>query len=247
MDSKAAIVTGASSGIGTAIVEAMVEAGYAVMAAGRDRRRSERLAELGQNVRVWVGDITTAPACRDLVDRCIAEFGRLDVLVNNAGIYRRANVEDTTDADWRDTLSVNLDAPFYLSRAALPELRRRRGVILNIASDWGLVGGKTAVAYCASKGGLVLMTKAMAIDHAAEGIRINAICPGDVETPMLYEGADLRGMSDDEALREAEALSPTGRVTTAAEVAALAVYLASDVAAQITGAAIPIDGGNTAA
>jgi len=247
VEAKVAIVTGASSGIGTAVVEAFVAGGYRVMAAGRNPERTDALLELGPAIRTWIGDIGFPECCADLVSDCVRDFGRLDVLVNNAGIYRRATAEETTDADWRETLTVNLDAPFYLSRAALPELRRSRGVILNIASDWGLVGGRSAVAYCASKGGIVLMTKAMAIDHAAEGIRINAICPGDVETPMLYEGAALRGLSGEEALREAAESSPTGRVTAAAEVAALALFLASEVAAQITGAAIPIDGGNTAA
>ena len=135
---------------------------------------------------------------------------------------------------------------FYLSREALPHIRKTRGVILNIASDWGLEGGREAVAYCASKGGVVLMTKAMALDHAHEGIRINAICPGDVETPMLYAEAAARGVGPVEGLEEASRLSPTGRVTSAGEVAALVIFLASDAAAQITGAAIPIDGGNTA-
>jgi meso-butanediol dehydrogenase/(S,S)-butanediol dehydrogenase/diacetyl reductase len=122
-----------------------------------------------------------------------------------------------------------------LSREAIPHLRKSKGAILNIASDWGLVGGKEAVAYCASKGGVVLMTKAMALDHAKEGIRVNAICPGDVETPMLYAEGAARGLAPQEAVREADRLSPTGRVTTSEE-----------VAAQITGAAIPIDGGNSA-
>jgi meso-butanediol dehydrogenase/(S,S)-butanediol dehydrogenase/diacetyl reductase len=128
----------------------------------------------------------------------------------------------------------------------LPHIRQSQGVILNIASDWGLEGGQRAVAYCASKGGVVMMTRAMALDHAHEGIRINAICPGDVETPMLYAEGAARGIGAEEALKEAARISPTGRVTSADEVAALVVFLASDVAAQINGAAIPIDGGNTA-
>ena len=113
-------------------------------------------------------------------------------------------------------MAINLNAPFYLSREAMPHLRETKGAILNIASDWGLVGGKEAVAYCASKGGIVLMTKAMALDHAHEGVRVNAICPGDVETPMLYaegaaRGLGLRGV----AVRAASKASPTGKVTTA--------------------------------
>jgi len=168
------------------------------------------------------------------------------VLVNNAGIYRPADAEHTTDDLWQETLEINLSAAFWLSRAAMPHLRERRGVIINMASDWGLQGGREAVAYCASKGGMVLMTRAMALDHALEGVRVNAICPGDVDTPMLYEAGAAHGLSAADALAECEAESPTGRVTSAADVASLVVYLASDAATQITGAAISIDGGNTA-
>jgi NAD(P)-dependent dehydrogenase (short-subunit alcohol dehydrogenase family) len=243
---KVALVTGASSGIGTAVAIKFATHGYAVMAAGRDPQRTHALAGKHDAIQTWTGDLVTSAACAELMDACIAQFGRLDVLVNNAGIYTAANAEQTTDELWSQTISVNLDAPFYLSREAIPHLRKTRGAILNIASDWGLVGGKQAVAYCASKGGIVLMTKAMALDHAHEQIRVNAICPGDVETPMLYAEGAARGLDQAAAMREADVASPTRRVTTANEVAALVLYLASDDAAQITGAAIPIDGGNSA-
>jgi len=246
MDKKVALVTGASSGIGTATVSSLADAGYAVMAAGRNAARTEALRSRSPDVRTWVGDIGSAEACRELVSACIEQFGRLDLLVNNAGIYHVANAEQTSDDAWTETIAINLNAPFFLSREAIPYLRDTKGTIVNIASDWGLAGGKNAVAYCASKGGIVLMTKAMALDHAHEGIRVNAVCPGDVETPMLYAEGATRGLAPGEAVREADKASPTGRVTSADEVAALVTYLASDAAAQITGAAIPIDGGNTA-
>jgi NAD(P)-dependent dehydrogenase (short-subunit alcohol dehydrogenase family) len=243
---KVALVTGASSGIGAAIARRLASGGYSVMAAGRDRKRTEALAAGSALVRAWTGDLTTSNACEKLVESCIQSFGGLDLLVNNAGIWLAATAEETTDQIWQDTISTNLSSAFYLSRAAMPQLRRRKGVILNIASNWGLVGGPKAVAYCASKGGLVLMTRAMTIDHAAEGVRINAICPGDVETPMLYRDAKLRGLDAEAALREARADSRSGRVTSPEEIAALVVFLASDDAAQINGAAISIDGGNCA-
>lgn len=243
-----ALVTGASSGIGAAITRRFAAAGYRVLASGRDPDRLAAVANSFAGVATDLTDLAldTAAQCSALVARCIAQFGALDVLVNNAGIYVRRDTEATTDDDWRRTLTVNLDAPFFLSRAALPHLRTRRGSILNIASDWGLHGGRKAAAYCASKGGLVLMTKAMALDHAHEGIRVNAICPGDVDTPMLEQEAAVDGLNHAEALKAYGRASPTGRVTSADEVAALALFLASADAAQITGAAIPIDGGNTA-
>jgi len=246
MAQKVALVTGASSGIGTAASLRLADDGYLVMAAGRDRARTEVLQTENLNIRTWVGDITTSSACHELVTACIDQFGRLDLLVNNAGIYFVADAEETTDEFWSQTIAINLNAPFYLSREAIPHLRKTKGVIVNVASDWGLNGGKQAVAYCASKGGIVLMTRAMALDHAHEGIRINAVCPGDVETAMLYADGAARGLTPKDALAEADAGSPTGRVTTADEVAALIAFLGSDSAAQITGAAIPIDGGNTA-
>ena len=246
MKDKVALITGASSGIGMAIARRLASDGYSVMAAGRDAGRTADIASESPSVHTWVGDLTSSGACDRLIAACVKAFGRLDVLVNNAGIYHTANAEETTDSIWHQTLAINLTTPFLLSRAAMPQLRLHKGVIINIASDWGLVGGRNAVAYCASKGGLVLMSKAMTMDHAAEGVRINAVCPGDVETPMLYRSGAARGLDQQSALREANASSRTGRVTTAAEVAALVAYLASDAAAQITGAAIPINGGGTA-
>lgn len=245
MNGKIALVTGASSGIGAAIARRLADDGYSVMAAGRDAGRTKELASA--SVRAWVGDLTSPDACNRLLSDCVTAFGRLDLLVNNAGIYHLADAEHTTDELWQQTLAINLTTAFLLSRAAMPQLRQSKGAIINIASDWGLVGGRNAVAYCASKGGLVLMSKAMALDHAAEGVRINAVCPGDVETPMLYRSGATHGLDRRSALRDANESSRTGRVTTPEEVAALVAFLASDAAAQITGAAIPIDGGNTAA
>jgi NAD(P)-dependent dehydrogenase (short-subunit alcohol dehydrogenase family) len=246
MTNRIALVTGASSGIGAAIARRLASDGWLVLAAGRDAARTNALAAGTSAIRPWVGALASSADADRLVTDCVQVFGGLDLLVNNAGIYEIADAEATTDDAWQRTIAINLSMPFYLSRAAIPQLRSRRGSIVNIASVWGLKGGANAVAYCASKGGLVLMTRAMAIDHAEEGIRVNAVCPGDVETPMLYRSGATRGADAKTALREANADSRTGRVTTTGEVAALVAFLASGDAAQITGAALPIDGGGLA-
>jgi len=181
------------------------------------------------------------------VAAALKAFGRLDVLVNNAGIGQRKTVADTTDRAWRTVMAVNVDSVFYLSRAAIPAMRRRRkGVIINIASDWGLVGARDAAGYCASKGAVVQLSRAMALDHAREGIRVIAVCPGDCDTPIMHASAKAYGVSLAKLLEDMAEDLPIGRIGTAWDVANLVAFLASDKASFITGAAIAIDGGNTA-
>ncbi len=241
-----ALVTGASSGIGAATAIAFAEAGWEVMAAGRDEGRLEEVADVSDSIAIWSGELTESEDCGELVADTIDEFGSLDCLVNCAGVIVRANVADTSDEDWRYTMGINLDAPFYLSRAALPHLLQSTGSIVNIASDWGLKGGDRAAAYCASKGAIVQLTRAMAIDHARDGLRVNAVCPGDIDTPMLTNEADDKDIDLEDFLAQAAEESPNGRIGTPEEVAALIVFLASDAATHITGTAIPIDGGGSA-
>jgi len=236
------LVTGASSGIGAAIAIAFAEQGWDVMAAGRDEARLDEVAEVSDRIVTWAGELETSEDCDDLIADTLDEFGRLDCLVNNAGVFVPADITETSDEDWRHTLTINLDVPFYLSRAAMPQLLQNEGSIINIASDWGVRGGARAVAYCASKGGLVLMTRAMARDHAADGLRINAICPGDIDTPMLTSEARAKGIDEDEYIEQAAAAIPSGRVGTPEEVAALALFLAGDAATHINGTAMLIDG-----
>lgn len=241
-----ALVTGASSGIGASTAIALAEAGWEVMAAGRDEGRLEEVADVSDNISTWAGDLVESDDCNEVVADTIDEFGQLDCLVNCAGVIVRADVEETTDDAWRYTMGINLDAPFFLSRAAIPHLTRSAGSIVNIASNWGIKGGERAAAYCASKGGLVLLTKAMAIDHARDGVRINAICPGDIDTPMLNNEANDSDIDADDFIAQLAEESPNGRLGTPEEVAALVVFLASDAANHITGTAIPIDGGGSA-
>ena len=236
------LVTGASSGIGAAIAIAFAEEGWNVLAAGRDEGRLEEVADVADNIVTWAGELETSEDCDELVADTIDEFGQLDCLVNNAGIIIRGNVAETTDDDWRNTMTINLDVPFWLSRAALSHLINAGGSIINISSDWGLNAAVDAAAYAASKGGLVLLSKSMARDHAREGLRVNAICPGDVDTPMLAGEAEGSGLSLDEYMEEMNAAVPSGRVGDPEDVAALAVFLASDAAAHINGTAILVDG-----
>jgi NAD(P)-dependent dehydrogenase (short-subunit alcohol dehydrogenase family) len=237
------LVTGASSGVGAAIAIAFADAGWEVMAAGRDEGRLEEVADVSDSISTWSGELAESEDCDELVADTIDEFGSLDCLVNAAGVLLRGDSEETTDDDWRDTMAINLDVPFFLSRAALPHLVKAEGSIVNIASVWGLEGGDRAVAYCASKGGLVLMTRAMAKDHAGDGLRVNAICPGGVDTPMLASEAEPQGKDVDEFLAEVAQKSPNGRIATPEDVAGLALFLAGDAASHMTGTVIPIDGG----
>ena len=243
---KVALITGASSGIGAAAAIEFADAGWSVMAAGRDAARLDEVAVASDNIATWEGDLDSAEACDELVADTIEEFGRIDCLVNSAGILTRGNVVETSDDDWRDTMHVNLDVPFYLSRAALPHLLETAGSIVSVASDSGLRAGADHVAYCTSKGGLIMLTRAMAKDHARSGLRVNAVCPGDVDTPMLAYEAELVDEDIDEFLAEAAEDSPNGRIAEPGEVASLVLYLAGDAARHITGTAISIDGGATA-
>jgi len=226
------LVTGASSGIGAAVAIAFAEVGWSVMAAGRDEGRLEEVADVSDDISTWAGELEESEDCDELVADTIDEFGQIDCLVNSAGILIRGSADELTDEDWRDTLAINLDVPFYLSRAALPHLLKTRGSIVNIASDWGMEGGDRAAAYCASKGGLVLLTRAMAKDHAADGLRSRE--------------ADQQGQDIDEFLAEAAEESPNGRIAMPEDVAGLVLFLASDAASHMTGTVIPVDGGMTA-
>ncbi|MEI9415702.1 SDR family NAD(P)-dependent oxidoreductase [Mesorhizobium sp. Cs1321R2N1] len=247
---KIVIVTGATSGIGGAISEAFASAGATLLLVGRDRERGQRALEvvdkLGCTAQLMLGDVADSSFADEVVSSCVERFGKVDVLVNSAGIIRRGNAVDTSDDDWRQTFEANVNGVFYFSRAAVRSMRNTGGgSIINIASNVGLVGCPGLVAYCASKGAVVLMTQAMALDHAKEQITINAVCPGAVDTPMLVS-AHQKPVTAEEILQRNVDSIPQGRVAKPGEIASLTLFLASDGARHITGVAIPIDGGFTA-
>lgn len=250
-EGRIALVTGGTSGIGEACALEFASRGASVMITGRDPARGQRVLEsiraLGREADFVAGDVRQSAFCDAAVEKCRARFGGLDHLVNSAGICRVGTTLDTTDELWRETLDTNLDGTFYMSRAALRIMAAQQtGSIVNIASDWGLVGAPDAAAYCASKGAVVLLTKAMALEHAKGGVRINCVCPGDTDTPMMTEDFRQRGWTEEQGRKDSAGATPIGRMATSEEVAAVVCFLASDAAAYVTGAAMPVDGGNTA-
>jgi NAD(P)-dependent dehydrogenase (short-subunit alcohol dehydrogenase family) len=243
------IVTGATSGIGAAIGEQFASLGASLVLTGRSESRGREVVRgieaKGGRVAFLPGDIRDLGMADSLVRLALDRFGRLDVLVNNAGILFRGSALDCTDTEWHETMETNATAVFRMSRAALRVMvPQRRGSIVNIASDFAMIAGPGAFAYCASKGALAQMTRAMALDHARDGIRVNAVCPGDTDTPMqdsaFADGDRVAGLA------KVGATIPIGRVATPLEVAKVVVFVASDDASYITGGMIPVDGGTTA-
>jgi meso-butanediol dehydrogenase / (S,S)-butanediol dehydrogenase / diacetyl reductase len=248
---KAVLVTGSTGGIGEACARVFAEDGAAVMISGRDEERGRRVAKsigaAGGNAQFIAADLRAQGACERLIGDTAARLGGLDILVNNAGILYTANALETTDEQWLDTMSVNVNALFFLSRAAVKHMKSvGKGVIVNIASEWGLNGEPNHVAYCASKGAVVQITRCMALDHAADNIRVNCVCPGEIHTRMVDEILAKRGGDTAANLTALAAGIPMRRLAQPAEVARCVGFLASDDASYVTGAHLTVDGGNDA-
>jgi NAD(P)-dependent dehydrogenase (short-subunit alcohol dehydrogenase family) len=250
LQNKVALITGGTSGIGEATAELFAKEGAQITITGRDEQRgrnvAERIGKDGGNAIFLRSDVRREEECIRTVEETLRAFGHLDILFNNAGVFYPHTILDCTEDEWDLQMDINLKGTFLMSKAALPHMiEQRRGVIINNSSGWGIAGGDAAVAYCASKGGVVLLTKAMAIDHGRHGIRVNCICPGDVDTPMLPEDARMRGLKWEDYLAGC-ANRPLGRIGTTDEIANAALFLASDDSSFMTGAALVVDGGGLA-
>ncbi|PYU59063.1 MAG: hypothetical protein DMG56_19355 [Acidobacteria bacterium] len=250
LSGKVALITGGGTGIGRAIALAFAREGASVAVAGR---RLEKLREVINEVHKQDGaglamecDVARARDVERAVKGTVERFGRVNVLVNNAGTLHVSTVEGISEEEWDRVMTVNVKGPFLMSRAVLPEFRKcGGGVIVNLGSVLGLVAVKDRAAYCASKGGVTMLTKAMALDHAHENIRVNCICPSIVETELVKGVFDQSEQG--QALRKARvATIPLGRIGQPVDVAEMAVFLASEESSWLTGTAIPLDGGVTA-
>jgi NAD(P)-dependent dehydrogenase (short-subunit alcohol dehydrogenase family) len=249
---KVALITGGTSGIGAATAQVFVREGARVAVTGRRRELGERVVggirTSGGEAIFVAADVIRAEECRRSIDEVIKAYGRIDVLFNNAGIVTPGTLEDTSEVDWQYTFDVNVKGVYLMTKLILPIMRAQGGgVIVNNASDWGIVGGPGYAAYSASKGAVVLMTKTVALEVARDHIRVNAICPGDTyverwriderHQPAVDFETELKAMGED---------LPIGRVGTVDEIAQAVLFLACDDSSFMTGATLIVDGGNTA-
>lgn len=249
-DGRVVLVTGGSSGIGYAAAKAFLEEGAKVAITGRDATRLERaegeLGKLGPVLAVR-GDVSKAADAKRMVSETTRRLGPIDVLVNNAGIYVNKPVEAFSEAEYDEVMGINMKGTFLCTKFAIAGMiKRKRGAIVNVSSDSGLVGAAGSSVYCASKGAMVLFTKAVALDHAKDNIRVNVVCPGEVKTPMMEKDAAESGRGFDEYYKRIVAPIPMQRAATADEIARGILFLASDEASFMTGAALSMDGGSTA-
>jgi len=247
---KVAIVTGGSSGIGYETARMLLAGGAKVLLTGRDEIKGEKavrqLGEPGQKLNFLKADVSKTAQCKKIISSAIGQYGKIDIVVNNAGVFNANPIENVTEKEFDRIINTNLKGPFFVCKYAVPFLKENKGgSIINVSSDAGLQGNRLSSVYCASKGGLTIFSKALALDLASYGIRVNCVCPGDIATPMLDK--DLKTRSDPEKYLETLTGSyPVGRLGRPEEVASVICFLASGISDFVTGASWSVDGGITA-
>lgn len=246
-EGRRALITGGTSGIGERTLRRIIQEGGRAVFTGRRRERGERITR--ETGAAYIpADHASREGCERTVDEALEVLGRIDILFNNAGIVSRGRAEETSEEVWEETFAVNVTALWRISSLVIPHMREQGGgVIVNNASDWGLIGGRGAVAYCAAKGAVVNLTRAMALDHAREGIRVNAVCPGDTFVERWVERGDFEGPGTrEEILASMGEEIPMGRVGEVEEIVEGVLFLASEQSSYMTGQMLVLDGGNTA-
>ena len=249
---RTVLITGATSGIGEGTARAFAAHGANVMLNGRDAARGgavlAAIANDGGSAALSLGDVADRAYCDRLVDETADRFGRLDVLFNNAGICLHGPIDETSDDDWDRLIGINVSGSFYMARAAVRRMKAQGdgGAIVNMSSECGLIAYERLPAYSATKGAIAMLTKCMAMDHARHGIRVNAVCPGDIDTPMTDQGWAHLDLSSAEIRERLKQHIPLGKVGQPLDIANAVMYLASDAAGFVTGTLLPIDGGTTA-
>ena len=247
IENQVVVITGAASGIGLGCARFLAEGGANIALFDVDQGKGTKASEeIGKNAFFIYCDVTSDSSCREAVEYVENNYGKINALVNCAGVIRRKTVVELTEDEWDLVLNVGLKGIYLVSKYVIPVMAKHKGgSIVNIGSGWGIKGGPRAAAYCAAKGGVVNMTRAMAIDHGPQNIRVNCICPGDVDTPLLRDEGQQIGKDLDEWLRES-ADRPLNRLGNPEDIAKAVYFLVSSLSTWVSGATLVVDGGGTA-
>ena len=246
--SNVVLVTGATGGIGKSIVKKYAGQGFTLAIADRDEDEANKLAnEINHNdgkAMVFSGDLLDKSYCDNLISEVQTKLGAVGILINNAGFMSRGDITQTSDEDYELSMKINVEAPFRLIRAAIPVMAKAGGgSIVNISSCWGINPGPNHLIYCTTKAALAAMTKCLGRDHAHQNIRINAVCPNEVNTPMLRTGFEIRGLNPDDAIEKLNQSVPIGHIAEPDEIADVVSFLSSNEARYICGSLVEINGG----
>lgn len=250
LDGKVAVISGASSGIGLATAQVLSAYGAKVMMLDVNENgmaEAQKIKDEGREATFYKCNVTSLENCKEVISQIEKDYGRIDILFNNAGVTVRKTVEDLEEKEWDFVINVGLKGTYLLSKFVIPVMRKTGGgSIINTGSGWGLKGGDKAAAYCAVKGGIVNLTRAMAIDHGKDNIRVNSINPGDTATNMLQEEGIQLGIGKDEFFKDSAVGRPIERIGVPEDIANAVLFLASDLSTWVTGTAVVVDGGGIA-